>query len=216
MPGAEGWGRHVHLEGGDATGKTTQEMLAKKYAEENGLPLLTTIEPGGTELGQEFRNILLHNRAHNLGAMTENFVYMADRNHTLETVTLPALQQGTNVLHVRARWSASAYQGAGGGLSVDLINQLHELAFPDWYNSPDAIAILALRGQTLMKRRNAKAQLNGLDKIEARNHDYHLRVSEQYEKLAREHPKAVLIDAEMSREEVFDVLRPLIFGPDHA
>jgi dTMP kinase len=216
MPGAEGWGWHSHVEGLDMSGKSTQERLAKEYAEANGIPFLTVMEPGGTPLGQEFRNILLHNRAHSLGAVTENFVYMADRNHTLETVTRPALEQGIAVSHIRARWSAGAYQGAGGGVAVELINQLHELAMPRWYNMPDAIAVLALSKQGYIKRRQLKAEAEGLDKIEERTLGYFLRVGEEYEKLAEDHPRATRVDAEMNPEEVFEVMRPLMFGPDHA
>ena len=210
----QGW--YSHVEGIDLAGKSTQMRMAREYAEANGIPYLQVREPGETELGVELRHQILTNRAHNLSARTEAFMYMADRSHTLDTIVLPALEKGITVTHDRAYNSTVAYQAAAGGVSKEAIMSMMNTMFPKRYVEPDAIAVLAISKETYRLRRAEKADTLGLDKIEERDMVYFDKVIDEFERIAIEHPSAVRVDGEMTPEEVFAVIRPLIFGPEHA
>lgn len=209
-----GW--HSHIEGMDMAGKTTQLQLAGEYAAANGIPFEIKREPGQTQLGVELRNQILHNRGTMLSARTELLMYMADRSHTIDTETLPLLEAGVTVAHDRGPRSSEAYQGAAGGVSAETVRSLHERIFPSWYINPDAIAVLAISKETYRRRRLEKDDIIGLDKIEERGFDYAYRVIDEFERIAKEHPSATRVDGEMKPDEVFTVIRPLIFGPEHA
>jgi len=209
-----GW--YSHVEGIDLAGKSTQMRLAREYADANGIPFLQVREPGETELGLELRNQVLHNRGNLLSPRTELFMYMADRSHTLDTVVLPALEQGVSVSHDRAYTSSVAYQSAGGGIAREHVFMLVEQLFPKIYVQPDALAIISISKETYRKRRQAKQESFGLDKIEERDFEYFERVIDEFNRLGEELPHATIVDGEMNPDEVFNVMRPLIFGPEHA
>ncbi|MGH7217974.1 MAG: dTMP kinase [Candidatus Microsaccharimonas sp.] len=210
-----GAGRYVRIEGPDGAGKSTQIELAKAYAEQNNIKFLHVREPGGSELGNELRDIILHKKQYDLSPSTEYALFTADRSHLAETVILPALNEGYVVVGDRGIESSYAYQAAAGGLDRKAIFTTGELLLPEWYMQPDALAILSLSKEERQRRMDAKKISLGLDKIESRQADFFNKVHDGYIEL-KDLPYAVVVDAELSEEALFDTVRPIIFGKEHA
>src|SRR5690606_19468803 len=107
-----GPGLWITLEGGDGSGKTTQAELLESWLAASGHTVLRTREPGGSEVGQLIRDIVLHHRG-DIAPRAEALLYAADRAHHVATVVRPALDRGEIVLQDRYLDSSVAYQGAG-------------------------------------------------------------------------------------------------------
>jgi dTMP kinase len=105
-------GLFVTFEGGDASGKTTQIGLLAEWLRGKGHTVLVTREPGGSDLGNELRDIVLHRRGF-IAPRAEALIYAADRAHHIHEIVRPALQRGEVVLQDRYLDSSVAYQGAG-------------------------------------------------------------------------------------------------------
>lgn len=110
-PGPSPTGVFVSFEGGDGVGKTTQIRLLGDWLAARGVEVVTTREPGGTELGLELRAAVMHGG--HVSARTEAMLYATDRAHHVDTVVRPALARGAVVLTDRYLDSSVAYQGAG-------------------------------------------------------------------------------------------------------
>ena len=100
------------LRGPNGVGKSTQADLMENYLASKGLKVVRTLEPGGTELGQEIRHLLLHRKGE-VSARSEALLYAADRAHHVASKILPALEAGQVVITDRYLDSSVAYQGAG-------------------------------------------------------------------------------------------------------
>jgi len=121
-------GLFITFEGIEGTGKSTHAKRLFDFLEENGYPVLFTAEPGGTEVGNQIRSILLHPQTGEVDAVTELFLFEASRREHVLQVIQPALQAGKIVLCVRFCDSTIAYQGFGRGLSIETIQCLNQLA----------------------------------------------------------------------------------------
>ena len=115
---AERRGLFLTFEGGDGSGKSTQSALLEGWLVEQGRTVVSTREPGGTEVGDEIREIVLHRRGH-IVPRAEALLYAADRAHHIATVVRPALERGDIVLQDRYLDSSVAYQGVGRELEAD-------------------------------------------------------------------------------------------------
>jgi dTMP kinase len=105
-------GLFITLEGGDGSGKSTQARLLGEWLQEQGHTVVRTREPGGTEVGVEIREIVLHHRGE-VSPRAEALLYAADRAQHIATKVRPALARGEIVLQDRYLDSSVAYQGAG-------------------------------------------------------------------------------------------------------
>ena len=114
-------GLFVTFEGGDGAGKTTQIALAQAWLEEQGHAVVTTREPGGTELGVAIRQLILH--GDHVAPRAEALLYAADRAHHVETLVRPALERGDVILQDRYIDSSIAYQGAGRALDAFVVRK---------------------------------------------------------------------------------------------
>ena len=108
----------ITFEGIDGVGKSTQLDLLENYLKSKGYEIVRTMEPGGTELGQEIRHLLLHRKG-DVAPRSEALLYAADRAHHVATKIRPALEAGKVVLSDRYFDSSVAYQGAARELAVD-------------------------------------------------------------------------------------------------
>ena len=106
-------GIFISFEGGEGAGKSTQSNLLKRWFEEKGFKVLLTREPGGTNLGNQLRSILLANETGEISPRAEALMYAADRAHHVYSIVRPALQNGEVVITDRYLDSSIAYQGAG-------------------------------------------------------------------------------------------------------
>ncbi|MCS7030757.1 MAG: dTMP kinase [Gloeomargarita sp. SKYG116] len=198
-----GW--FISLEGIEGAGKTTQMHLLADWLQRQGHTVLTTWEPGGTELGQSLRQLLLH---HRLPHRTELLLYAADRATHIAEVLQPALQTHQVVLCDRYTDSTVAYQGYGRGMDLHLIDQVNTIAtgglMPDltlWLDVPVEVGLRRARGR------------GDLNAIEQESFAFHERVRQGYQALAKQYPQRICrIDAASDVETVFKQIRAAIAG----
>ncbi|GAA1546427.1 dTMP kinase [Microbacterium ginsengiterrae] len=188
----------ITLEGGDGSGKTTQAELLERWLIDQGHTVLRTREPGGSEVGQLIRDIVLHHRG-DIAPRAEALLYAADRAHHVATVVRPALERGEVVLQDRYLDSSVAYQGAGRVLDATEIRDLSLWATDGAL--PDLTLLLDLDPSV------ARARLDSADKpfdrLEAEKLDFHTRVRRAYLALADGAPERFLIlDAAAPAEEI--------------
>lgn len=196
-------GRWITLEGGDGSGKTTQSDLLATWLSDAGHEIVRTREPGGSEVGQLIRDIVLHHRG-DIAPRAEALLYAADRAHHVATVVRPALERGDIVLQDRYLDSSVAYQGAGRVLDSTEIRDLSLWAAEGAL--PDLTVLLDLDPRT------ARARLDSADKpfdrLEAEKAEFHGRVRDAYLALAAAEPERFLvIDASAPAEAIAAEIR---------
>jgi dTMP kinase len=159
-------GVFITFEGGDGVGKSTQLRLLASWLRDQGRDVVTTREPGGTALGVELRNAVLH--GDHVSARTEALLYATDRAHHVDTVVRPALARGAVVLGDRYLDSSVAYQGNGRDLGADEVEALSLWATEGLL--PDLTVLLDLDPTVGLGR------LTGApDRLESAGADFHLR-----------------------------------------
>ncbi|WP_368498829.1 dTMP kinase [Herbiconiux sp. A18JL235] len=207
-------GLFITLEGGDGAGKTTQAELLESWLAAQGCTVVRTREPGGTDIGNEVREIVLHSRGH-IAPRAEALLYAADRAHHISTKVRPALERGEVVVQDRYLDSSVAYQGAGRVLDAGEIRELSLWAAEGLL--PDLTILLDLDEDA------ARARLDGankrFDRLEAEKSDFHRRVREAFLALARNEPDRFLVvdaarDAETIAAEVRERVAPLLAASD--
>lgn len=182
-------GLFVTLEGGDGAGKSTQSALLGAWLRERGRTVVTTREPGGTELGVEIRHLVQHRRGH-VAPRAEALLYAADRAHHVATLVRPALERGEVVLQDRYLDSSVAYQGAGRVLGADEVRDLSMWAVDGLL--PDLTILLDL-DPAEGRRRMAAREDAPYDRLEEAPDDFHARVRDQYLALAAAEPERFLV-----------------------
>ncbi len=198
-------GRFITFEGIEGTGKTTQlERLARRLRRA-GADVVTTREPGGTELGRELRAVLLRPTEQPMAPLAELLLYTTDRAQNLTQVVEPALGRGAIVLCDRFTDATLAYQGYGRGLDQDLIRRLHRQAPLD--RVPDRTLLFELEPAEALARatrRNEQEQVADSEgRFEQERLDFHLRVARGYRALADTEPDRFrVVDAAGSADDV--------------
>jgi len=207
---AEQLGRYVGFEGIDGSGKSKQIELTKQFAAEVGIDALFIHEPGATELGAEIRQFLLYNRNLRLSAMAEFALFTADRIHTTDTLILPALDKDMLVVTDR-RLESAVYQEAGGGLTLQQMMALSTQLLPERYMTPDALLVFSVSPEERLQRLNSRFKTVAADKMEDREIQFYTDVQAGYARL-ESLPYAHMIDGERTPEEIFEEIKPLVFG----
>ena len=122
-------GLFIVFEGGDGAGKSTQVALLREALERVGRTVTVTRQPGGTPLGQQIRDLVLH--GDHVAPRAEALLFAADKAHHVETLVRPALQRGEVVISDRYTDSSVAYQGAGRDLGAQEVHDLNMWAVED-------------------------------------------------------------------------------------
>jgi dTMP kinase len=169
-------GRFLVLEGGDATGKTTQAGLLATRLREQGREVLHTFEPGGTPLGGALRRLLLDGPG-TVEPEAEALLMAADRAQHVHEVVRPALARGDWVVSDRFVPSSLAYQGVGRGLGVPAIELVNGIATGGL--EPDLVVVLDLPPEVATQRFGAAR-----DRLEEEDDAFRLAVHEAYRDLA--------------------------------
>ena len=191
-------GVFITFEGGDGAGKSTQLQLLAKWLDEQKKTYVLTREPGGTDVGLELRDIILHRKGF-LAPRAEALLYAADRAHHVHTVVRPALERGDVVVQDRFFDSSVAYQGAGRVLSEDEVRDLSLWAVEDL--RPNLTIVLDVPAEVARARRDSTRDV--YDRLEAEADDFHERVRQAYHRLAGAEPeRIVIIDGELPAEEI--------------
>lgn len=181
-------GLFITLEGGDGSGKSTQSRLLVEWLQGMGRAVVVTREPGGTDLGEELREIVLHRRGE-MAPRAEALIYAADRAHHIATKVRPALERGEVVVQDRYLDSSVAYQGAGRVLDGAEIRNLSLWAAEGLL--PDLTILLDLDEST-GRERLAESRTR-YDRLEAEEGDFHARVRAGYLRLAAAEPERFLV-----------------------
>jgi dTMP kinase len=196
----------ITFEGIDGVGKSTQLDLLETWLIQQGKEVIRTLEPGGTELGQEIRHLLLHRKG-DVAPRAEALLYAADRAHHVATKIRPALALGKVVLSDRYFDSSVAYQGAARELDVTQVRDISLWAVDNLL--PDLTILLDLTAEQAMLRRN-KTGVEP-DRLEQEKVDFFERAREQYLELAKE-PRFLVVDANLSVEEIQQQIRSRVQG----
>ena len=186
----------ITFEGIDGVGKSTQLDMLEKHLIAQGREVVRTLEPGGTELGQEVRHLLLHRKG-DVAPRSEALLYAADRAHHVETKIKPALASGKVVLSDRYFDSSVAYQGAARELDVQEVKDISLWAIDRLL--PDLTVLLDLPAQEAMNRRGNKG--TEPDRLEREQVEFFERARDKYLRMATE-PRFLVVDANLSPEEI--------------
>jgi dTMP kinase len=196
-------GLFITFEGGDGTGKSTQVRLLTQWLAEQGRAVVSTREPGGTEVGTALREIVLHHRGE-VDPRAEALLYAADRAQHIGTLVRPALERGDVVVQDRYIDSSVAYQGAGRVLDAAEIKRISLWATGDLI--PDLTVLLDLPGD-VARARLAKEQKT-FDRLENEHDDFHERVRDGFLQLAADEPdRFLVVDATQEIDQIAHVIR---------
>jgi dTMP kinase len=191
-------GLFITFEGGDGSGKSTQARLLAEWLVGTGRSVVRTREPGGTDVGLEIRNLVLHHRGH-IDPRAEALLYAADRAHHVATLVRPALERGDVVIQDRYLDSSIAYQGAGRVLDAEEVRQLSLWASHGLL--PALTVLLDLDESVARARLNADDKV--FDRLESEKHEFHARVRQGFLRLAEAEPERFLVlDATRPIEEL--------------
>lgn len=199
-------GMLISFEGGEACGKTTQIKKVVAYLREKGFDVVNTKEPGGTPVGEEIRNILLHSK-NEISPRAEMLLFNASRCQLVSDFIVPALNEGKIVILDRFFDSTLAYQGYGGDVKLEEIRPIIDFATESSTVVPDVTFLFDISFDEAMKRKNADEELRHLDRIENKKREYHDKVRNGFLELAKESPdRFVVIDATLSIEQIFETV----------
>ncbi|MCK8817093.1 dTMP kinase [Natroniella sulfidigena] len=203
-------GYFITLEGVEGSGKSTQMNLIEEYLTGLGYQVITTYEPGDTEIGKEIRELLLNPDYDQLVSKAELLLYCAERAQHIAEVIKPALEEGKIVISDRYIDATVAYQGYGRGFDVELIKRLNWIATDGL--EPNLTLLLdidPLHSLERAKKVTEEANLKG-DKMEAERISFHNLVREGYLTLADSEARIELINASCSVVEVFNQIKSLL------
>lgn len=194
-------GFFITFEGIDGSGKTTQSKLLENYLKKKGHSVLLVYEPGGTEIGEGIRDLLLHGRA-DISSLTELLLYEASRAQLVEEVIKPALKEGRIVICDRFTDATLAYQGYGRGLKKEIINLLNQEATRGI--EPDLTLYLDVEPEN-------KFNEGVEDRLEREGLSFHKRVREGYLALAKKCPDRIKgIRANQPVEKVGEIIQSYV------
>ena len=195
----------ITLEGIEGSGKTTQVKYIVEFLNKLGHETVATREPGGTKICKKIRKILLDPDNYDLSPEAELMLYCADRVQHVKSLIFPALASGKVVICDRFMDATTAYQGYARGISLDMINSLHEIILKDL--RPDLTLLLDLEPETSLPR--ALKQLNNGQRttaearFEKENLLFHKKVRDAYLNLALKEPDRFrIINASQDETEV--------------
>ena len=188
------------LDGLDGTGKSTQCRLLADVLKVRGLDVVTCADPGGTPIGHDLRELLLHSK-HPIDMTCEALLFMASRAQLVAEVIRPALAAGKAVVSDRFLLANVVYQGHAGGLDVDMLWTVGNLATGGL--TPDRTFLLDVPLEVTMRRRKPKP-----DRLESRGEPFFAQVRAGFLAEAKRRAEIRIIDATASIEEIHaDIVR---------
>jgi dTMP kinase len=201
-------GKFITMEGGEGAGKSTMMARVARWLEHSGHEVITTREPGGTELAEKVRDILLDRENNALSGQAELLLLFAARSQHLQELIRPSLAQGSTVLCDRFTDATWAYQGGGRGLPFAEIDTLENLVHGDL--QPDLTLLLDLPVEQGMKRAGMRSQA---DRFEMESIRFFDRVRNAYLQRATTYPERFsVIDASGDVEAVWSQIQQALMA----
>lgn len=197
----------ITFEGIDFCGKSTQVELLKKYFEDKGKSVQVIREPGGTEISEKIREILLDKKNNKMFMETELLLFSASRAQLVREKIVPFLEKGEIVISDRFHDSSTAYQGFGRGLPIDSVLSVHKLAIGN--TIPDLTFIIDIPVEVAVKRKAEKTHQE-LDRIEVSSNDFFEKVRNGYLTLAEKEKRFKVIDGTQSIETIHRIITNFI------
>lgn len=200
-------GRFITFEGIDGAGKSTHIQFVSEMLTKAGIENIITREPGGTPLGEQLRDILLHQE---MSVATEALLMFAARQEHLAQKILPALQQGIWVISDRFADASFAYQGAGKQFSWTKLEQLENWVLEGF--QPDLTLLFDLPATLAEKRRKG---VHVPDKFEKEKRDFFQRIQAGYLERVAAYPKRFrVIDSSQSitviQNQIASIIQPMV------
>lgn len=184
----------LSLDGLDGTGKSTQCRLLADWLRGQNIPVTSCVDPGGTALGQQLRQILLFGKEHRIATSTEAFLFMASRAQLVDEVIRPALDRGDVVISDRFTLANVVYQGHAGGLNPEELWSVAAVATGGL--EPDLTLVFDASLELTIARRNPDA-----DRMEARDSEFQEAVRRGFKYEAGRRPgKHRIIDVTPERD----------------
>lgn len=196
-------GKFITFEGIDGAGKSTHIAFVTELLRQAGHDVVNTREPGGTELGEQLRGLLLHSSMH---LETEALLMFAARREHLAQVIEPALQRGAYVLSDRFTDASFAYQGGGRGLAISKLDQLEQWVHPNL--QPDLTVLFDVPLEVARARLDVAREP---DKFERERSDFFAAVRHEYLRRAAQFPQRMrVVAADRDIPSIQNDLRALI------
>jgi dTMP kinase len=200
-PAAVTRGILISFEGSEGSGKSTQIAHLAEHLQEVGRAVVSTREPGGTEIGEQVRNIIVHNsRGDEMCAETELLLFAASRAQLVREIIAPHLLKGVIVLCDRYIDSSTVYQGVARNLSLDPVQQINQFAVGNVL--PDLTIVLDVPTRVSLNRINQRAS-DLPNRMERENIDFYKKVRDGYLMLARSLPRRFfVVDGTLPEDKV--------------
>jgi dTMP kinase len=194
-------GKLISFEGSEGSGKTTQIARLAAAFQRAKREVLTTREPGGTEIGEQIRNIIVHNsRGDEMCAETELLLFAAARAQVVREVIAPALVRGAIVISDRFLDSSTVYQGIGRNLGAGPVDQINRFAVGNVM--PDLTVVIDVPLEVSLARLKQRAS-DLPDRMERENLDFYRKVREGYLVLAQSMPERfIVVDGTKSEDAI--------------
>jgi dTMP kinase len=198
-------GKFISFEGLDGCGKSTQLERLAATLRQQGIEVVTTREPGGTEIGERIRAVLLDSRTAGLDSEAEMALMFASRAQLIAEVIQPALAAGKWVLSDRFTDSTEAYQGGGRQLGSEPVLELHRLLCGDVWPELTILMDSDVNSSVRRARRRNKAAEHDENRFEKESQAFFTRVRDGFLTIAKREPQRVVkIDARPPIEAVHD------------
>ena len=180
--------KFITFEGIDGCGKSTQAKLLLEYMNKSGVETILVREPGGTNISESIREILLHSSSGQMGDRTESLLMTASRAQLTEEVIIPNMDQGKFIIADRYSDSTLAYQGGGRNLDIEWLIELNNYA--TFTLLPDITFFVDIRSEEALRRLDSNK-----DRIEGEGIEFQARVRKTYHELAeRFNDRYVILD----------------------
>lgn len=193
----------ISFEGIDFSGKSTQVQLLQNYLLNKSKKVLLIREPGGTEISEKIRDILLDKKYYNMAIESEILLFSASRAQLVREKIRPFLNEGYYVISDRFHDSTTAYQGFGRGISIESVMHINRVAIEN--TIPDITFFIDIPVPVSVDRKNLKHK-NELDRIEISQDHFYEKVRDGYLFIASQEKRFRVIDGTLNIADIHNII----------
>lgn len=200
-------GKAISFEGGEGAGKSTAIKSLAEFLKDCGLDVVVTREPGGSDIAEQIRNVIVDVKNTAMTPETECMLYAASRAQLIDEIISPLLLTNKTIIFDRFVDSSYVYQGYVRGLGIEKVKEINDFATKGWL--PDKTIIFDIEPEMGFKR---IAQNNrSVNRIDLEGLSFHKKVREGYKECAKLFPERIsVIDASGSKEEIVETIKEIL------